>query len=510
MAVDTRFLIQGGAVPAAWRMHLAALAVALVLLLSVFHQTFWSMVETWSRSETFAHGFLIVPIVLFLLWRQRRTLAAMTPQPFPAAVVVLAGFAFIWLLGELVDVISVRQFAAVLMIPALVWLLLGTRIVWQLQFPLAYLLFAVPFGEFLVQPLMVYTADFTVGMVRLTGVPVYRDGMYFSLPTGHWSVVEACSGVRYLIASVALGALYAHMTYRTWLRRTVFMLAAIIVPIIANGFRAYMIVMIGHLSDMSLAAGVDHLIYGWVFFGVVIFLMFWIGSFWRQDVRTAGHTQQTAPKSATVRLTPLATGLALAVAVIAAAPAYAAWMDREGAWPAPDLGAPPAMIGDWRQGGADPAWKPGYRNTRDEWHAGYEHGDQEIGLYVGMYSEQTRYGKMATWENTLAGRDRDDWRRRGGGSGHAGAAQQLLSGPDDQRVIAWQWYWVDGRLTTSRHVVKGLEALSRLMGGTDDAANIVIFATYQERPGEVESELQDFAERAKPVVLDRLREVRDR
>ena len=507
MAVEGRSLSPVQGLPMHWRQPLAALVVGLVALFTVFHQAYWSMVETWTRSETFAHGFLIVPIVLFLIWRQRHALADLQPTPYPLAASVLAALGFAWLLGELVDVLSVRQFAVMLMIPAVVWLLLGTRVVLQLKFPLAYLLFAVPFGEFLVQPLMIYTADFTVAMVRLTGIPVYRDGMYFDLPTGRWAVVEACSGIRYLIASVALGAIYAYMTYRTWFRRIAFMVAAVIVPIVANGLRAYMIVMIGHLSGMELAVGVDHLLYGWVFFGVVIFLMFWIGSFWRQD----GHTANTAPESTPGHRpsqSALAVSLALAVAVIVAMPAYAAWMDR-GAWPAPDLGQVPAAINGWDRTNTDDLWRPDYHNARDEWHAAFERDGQRVGLYVGFYAEQTRYGKMAAWENTLAGRRNSDWRQRNAGSAHEDARRALLSGPDTQLVV-WQWYWVDGRLTTSRHLVKGLEAVSRLLGGTDDAANIVVFAEYQGRPAEAEEAMAPFADAMLPEVRERLRETGER
>ena len=54
-----------------------------------------------------------------------------------------------------------------------------------------------------------------------------------------------------------------------------FVAASILVPIVANWLRAYMIVMIGHLSNNKLAVGVDHIIYGWVFFGIVMLLLFW-------------------------------------------------------------------------------------------------------------------------------------------------------------------------------------------------------------------------------------------
>jgi exosortase len=86
---------------------------------------------------------------------------------------------------------------------------------------------------------MEHTADFTLAALRLTGIPVYREGQFFSIPSGNWSVV--CSGLRYLIASVTVGVLYAHLTYRSALRRALFIAASIVVPIVANWLRAYMI-----------------------------------------------------------------------------------------------------------------------------------------------------------------------------------------------------------------------------------------------------------------------------
>ena len=151
------------------------------------------------------------------------------------------------------------------------------------MFPLGFLFLMVPFGEDFVPFLMEYTASFVVMMLRLTGISVYREGLHFTLTSGNWSVVEACSGIRYLIASITLGLVYAYLNYASVLKRFVFILASILVPILANGLRAYMIVMIGHLSAMKLATGVDHIIYGWLFFGLVMLLLFYIGSFWRDE-----------------------------------------------------------------------------------------------------------------------------------------------------------------------------------------------------------------------------------
>jgi exosortase/archaeosortase family protein len=77
-----------------------------------------------------------------------------------------------------------------------------------------------------------------------------------------------------------VGTLFAYLNYSLAWKRWAFVGLSILVPIVANWVRAYMIVMIGHLSGNKLAVGVDHLIYGWVFFGVVIGIMFVVGARW--------------------------------------------------------------------------------------------------------------------------------------------------------------------------------------------------------------------------------------
>ena len=146
-----------------------------------------------------------------------------------------------------------------------------------------------------------------------------REGTFFTIPPGNWSVVEGCSGLRYLIASITVGALFAYLSYQKLWKRLLFVALSVVVPIIANGLRAYMIVMIAHLSDMKLALGVDHLIYGWLFFGLVMFLLFWVGSFWRDDVGpgvASGDASVRVPRGAGVARTdvPAAAAAALAIA----------------------------------------------------------------------------------------------------------------------------------------------------------------------------------------------------
>ena len=283
--------------------------VVLLLLawvLAVYGQTTWSMVTIWERSETFAHGFVVVPIVLYLLWRNRAAIDAIAPRPWLPALGGIALLGALWLVASRLRVNSVAQFAMVAMIPLSVWAVLGTAAVRVLAFPLAFLFFAVPVGEFMMPQLIEWTADVTVAALRATGVPVYREGTFFTIPTGRWSVVEACSGLRYLIASLMVGCLYAYLSFRSPVRRAIFVACAIAVPIVANWIRAYGIVMLGHLSQNRIAVGADHLLYGWLFFGIVMVLLFWIGSRWREDLAPAHHREVSAAAFAARRSGPRA------------------------------------------------------------------------------------------------------------------------------------------------------------------------------------------------------------
>jgi exosortase len=162
---------------------------------------------------------------------------------------------------------------------------LGWRLSYRMAGPLLYLYFLVPFGAFITPWLQGFTTSFVVNGLNLLNIPNYSDGYAIEIPEGSFLVAEACAGLRFLIASIAFGYLYAMLMYRSPVRRGVFMLASIIVPIIANGFRALGIVVLGHILGNAQAAVADHLIYGWLFFSVVILLLIAVGLPFRQDQR---------------------------------------------------------------------------------------------------------------------------------------------------------------------------------------------------------------------------------
>ena len=266
-----------------WRRVGLAAGVGVLLLGALFRPEVLAAIQTWNDSTAYNHCYLVIPIALYLLWDRRSELAVLAPRPMQAAVLLGLPLAGVWLLAERLGIMEGRQLAAVSFVELLLFALLGRRLWWAMAGPLLYLYFLVPFGEFLTPDLQAFTTGFIRVGLRVLGIPAYIDGYTIEIPQGTFFVAEACAGLRFLIAAIAFGCLYALLMYRTPLRRGLFVLVSIIVPIIANGFRGLGIVYLGYLLNSAEAAAADHIIYGWLFFSAVILLLVVLGLPFRQD-----------------------------------------------------------------------------------------------------------------------------------------------------------------------------------------------------------------------------------
>lgn len=500
----------------AWRQALPLLLALVGWILFWYWDTAVAMVNIWVRSETYTHAFVVPPISFWLIWRQRARVLAEQPRASLLLAVPVVFTTFFWLLGELTAVNALTQFALVATLVLAIMALLGIQVSKRIAFPLAFLFFAVPIGDFMMPKLMDWTAAFTVLALRATGIPVYQEGLQFVISSGNWSVVEACSGIRYIIASVTVGTLFAYLNYVSLRRRLIFIGVAIIVPVIANWLRAYMIVMLGHLSGNKLAVGVDHLIYGWLFFGLVIMIMFMIGARWSEEPAEQVSAPQALSTEAPlpVRNIWLTTLVIAFLAVVGPLAYFAINKSDQAASPRlQTLKLPP----EWQETQPFVSWKPAYANPSADLQIAVARQGKPVGLYIGYYRNQDYQRKLVTSTNMLALSNDSVWSvvaRQLAASNLNGLPPSIqtaeLLGKDttpESRVLVWQWYWINGKLTSSDVEAKLHTALSRLSGHGDDSAVIMLYAPLES----ARDTLPDFAAQAiAPInqLLDATRQAR--
>lgn len=477
-----------------WTPALVWLLALWAVLFVAYRDTIGSLIDIWSSSETYAHGSVVPLISLWLVWRMRQTLACLTPRPALSALLPMTGAALLWLAGDMVAVNVVTHIAFITLVILAVPAALGWTVARTLTFPLLFLYFAAPVGDFMLPWLMERTADFTVWALRLTGIPVYREGLQFVIPSGNWSVVEACSGIRYLIASLMVGCLFAYLSYRSALKRWLFMLVALLVPLLANWLRAYLIVLVGHLSGNELATGVDHLIYGWVFFGVVILAMLFIGARWA-DLEVPGTplptTQALGLPGRKAAWWPVALAALLLLSPHLALRGVQASVGRAAVAVAPLSASAP-----W-QAQTNPAspWEPAFKNPAARWKSGFvDPAGHAVDLDISYYRQQSRDRKLVSSSNVVVTSNDPRWSKVDEGWLSASLDGQTLrvlrttlrdgsvaltSG--SQRLRVWRFYWVGDAFIASDVQAKLRGALQLLQGQGDDAAIVALSTPLDER-----------------------------
>lgn len=463
----------------AWRRHLALLLGTVVLLIALFARDAADLVRIWWTSTTFGHCLFIGPVVGWLVWQRRRELAVLTPEGWAPGLAIVGAGGLAWLAGDTAGVALARHLGLVTMVQGAVVTLLGQQVARGLLFPLLYAYFLVPFGEGLEAPLQQVTVAMTLPLLHLAGVPAQVDGVLITIPNGYFEVAEACSGAKFVIAMLAYGVLVANVCYVSWARRSAFLAMALVVPVVANGLRAFGTIYAAYLTSVEAATGFDHIVYGWVFFGLVMAAVLAIGWRWFDRDPDAAWIDAARLPAARPSIDPwLASALVMTIAA-----AFPAWSSltagRVDALPA--RVALPEIPG-WRhvQPSTRVAWLPNYPGADHFLMGRYADAQgHKVDLAIAVYGAQ-REGHEVIAFGVGPLREDDRWVRVSGLPPVAGGAAMRITAPGPVERVVVTWYRVDGTLTASPVAVKFATLRARLLGARQAAVAVHLSA---EEPG---------------------------
>jgi exosortase A len=470
------------------RSFAAILLLGLVCLGWTYRDGFREIILKWYSDTAFSHGFLILPIALWLVRRKRVELAAVELAPSWLGVMALLACTVVWTVARGSGILVLEQFSIVAMIAALVLAVLGWPATKVLAFPLAFLFFMVPFGRGMVPALMQVTADIATLCLQWSGVPVFRSHMHISIPAGNFEVARACSGLNYFITGLVLGVLYAYISYRTWAKRAICIAAFIVIPIVLNGLRVYVTIFVSHLTDMRFGPGTEHVTFGRIFFVGMMLLLFWIGRRWHDEVPDCASAETTRaaaiPRSALAWVPAAASVGAVLVgplflsSSVAQARINLARTELLVHMPLPAAGwHGPANAGE--------RWRPLYRGGLTEQQVTYsDRYGAAVDVFVAVYGLGTSIGaEMISYNNMIDANEHGSLAREvriqhALPGGHTLVARELVVNDDGTERLVWYWFMVGERPVVSKLAAKGLEALALI---TRDASSerIVTLSTPQ-------------------------------
>jgi exosortase A len=483
---------------AGWKLHAAILAGTWFALLLLFRHDALDLATIYWTNTTFGHCLFIAPVIAWLVWQRRGGLTLVRPQGWWPGLAVVAAGGLGWLLGDAAGVALFRHAGLVLMLQGAAVSVLGPNVSRALLLPIAYMAFLVPFGDFLEGPLQSITVAMVMPMLHLFGVPATVDGVLITTSNGYFEVAEACSGAKFVIAMIAFGVLVANVCYVSWRRRVAFLAMALVVPVIANGLRAFGTIYAAWWTSVEAATGMDHIVYGWFFFAAVMAAVLAIGWKWfdrdpdapwfdplRLQALVAGRAQ--APVAALLALMVASLFLGWSSLIAARAAALPAKMELP-------------QIAGWHQVGASKVapWSPNYPGA-DHLLIGHYADAQgrAVDLAVAVYASQ-REGRELVGFGIGAIRENDRWVRIADlpdlSDGHA----LRMTGPGRVERVTVSWYRVGDTLTGSDKRVKFETLKTKVLGG-DQAAVAVLMSAEQGAGEGAQAAIEDFLRALGPV-----------
>jgi exosortase A len=454
-------------VPAGFTALLLLAAVALLLWVDIA-----ALLVSWRHSATYSHGYLVALAVPWLIYRERARLAAERHAPTTAALVGLLGLLLLWSLAFAAHVDLVREALLPLIMLAAILAVLGRDAAQRLSFPLAWFWFAVPLFDFLPPYLQRFTATVVQLAVRAVGIPVLREGNFLTVPAGSFEVAGSCSGLNFLLVSLTVSTLYGYLHGWHLKPRLKLVALAVLVALVANWLRVFVIVVAGQLTHMQTSLVREgHYVFGWWLFAAGLVLFFLLAD--RFEAPEAPRPLRAlAPAGAVV-----VGRRALAVLLLIGATAGVAYAREYHAERLARSAAPvvlPAGLGAWV--GPRPtefAWQPVFAGASSEARGAYEGPGGAVYVDLAYYAVERKGAKLVGYPSDPNGHAdvvSEEEMRLESEEGRSLPVRllHLRSSVGEWQVL--QWYEVGAVPVADARAVKWREALRAFTGGTGAAA----------------------------------------
>jgi len=475
----------------------------------LYHEALLSAIRIWYISEIFSHGFFIIPGSLYLIWRERGRLKATEVKPNYWVLPLLVVFLVLGVFAKVGGIQVFAHISAFAVLPIAIWVCVGNSIAKIIWFPLLFMLFSIPIGEQLVPYLQKITADLAIGILNWTTIPTFNTGLYIEIPQGKFVVAEACSGIRFFVGSLVFGAVYSHISYQSFTRKSLFMLMALIVPVLANAFRVFGIVVIGYYSDMKYASGADHIIYGWVFFSIVLFVLVLVGELFREKASDPALSEQGGV------IHPMKFPLAAVTCTFFMLATMIVW--QQSVMTQGDPNAEGLRQSSLSSFGASVSnsrvafWAPIFEGE-GELYRGFasQSGQENIELILGWYPENREGAELVSSFNALY--DKESWSKVGettvqldtGARGEGVNLMRIVSSSGEFRQILY-WYQMSDRMLQSGIKTKLYQSMDVLLGGRGAGALIIWTSPYNKaNEDDIRKSLIDVASERYATVLGAL------
>lgn len=238
----------------------------------MFFPVWKNLIDLWMTSDDHSYGLFILPICIYIVWQKKEELKQIHQQSETKGIIIVVLSLLLYLLSKYADILTLEPVSMVIFVFGAVFFIFGYNMVKALLFPLCFLFFIVPVPSQIYSamtiPLQLFVTKASVFVAGLFDIPIFREGNVIHLSERTLQVVQACSGLRSLVALLTLSAVFGYLTLTSNILRMILFVSGLPVAICVNIFRVLVMIIAFHYFDFDLTQDSIHSI-----FGIVIFVL---------------------------------------------------------------------------------------------------------------------------------------------------------------------------------------------------------------------------------------------
>lgn len=285
------------------KIEVIKISVIGILFLILYFPTFHMFIYDWNNDDNYSHGFLVPFIVGYLVWTKKEQLQKLQPKPSNQGLVMLLSGLLIYLIGTIGAEWFLKRSSLIIVLGGLILYLYGKDFFKTLLFPLIFLIFMIPLPAIIYKSiafqLQLLVSIVSTKLIALAGIPIFRSGNIIEVSSGPLAVEEACSGMRSIMALLALSSLFAYITYKSKLKQWILVAFALPIAIVTNIIRVTATGILAHYFGRKVAEGILHDSFGWIVFVIAFILLFFLSKLLDWIIPTQDQEQNTTKTATT-------------------------------------------------------------------------------------------------------------------------------------------------------------------------------------------------------------------
>lgn len=260
------------------RRSLASSLLIVCLFILIYFPELSDLMSIWASNEDYGHGFFILPLTIYLIWRKKAELSVLPSEPSAWGIVLVGVWTVLYGAGMIGHISTITNLSMVIFPIAAVATLFSGRAAIMILGPVVFMVFMFPIPSEVytrvTNPLLLISTTMSFHMLVLFHVPVFQDGNLLTLPHYTMEVVQACSGIRSLLSIMALAFLMGSLMMTNRVLGVVFFLTSVPVAILGNVLRITLTAFLAYHISPRAAEGFAHTLAGIVTFAFSFLLLF--------------------------------------------------------------------------------------------------------------------------------------------------------------------------------------------------------------------------------------------